>query len=93
MATLVHMSSWVTEGTAHRTGVQRTPVIHLLVDNGGDWAMWCSGSKGREDSPYGGRLCRPCRELARECYERGEWDDDDVHMARWLHVGRVPRRA
>jgi hypothetical protein len=66
------MSSWFTEGTAHRTRVQPTPIIHILVDQGGDWAMWCSGSKGREDSPHGNRTCRECRTLMREAFERGE---------------------
>lgn len=77
------MSSWLTQGTAHRTRVQRTPVIHLLVQGGDGWAMWCSGGKGREDSPHGNRLCRGCRELARDCAAEGQWSHSE-HMDRWL---------
>lgn len=74
--------SWLTTGTAHRSPVQRTPVIHLLVTSGGNkWEMWCSGSKGRPDNPHGNRLCAECRALARECDERGELDPG---YERWL---------
>jgi hypothetical protein len=75
------IASWLTEGTAHRTPVRMTPVIHLLVRVGGDWTMWCSGSKGREDSPHGNRLCRDCRQLAREAVESGDLDAKDA--GRW----------
>jgi hypothetical protein len=78
MATI---SSWLTEGTAHRTRVQMTPVCHLLVRLDGDWVMWCSGSKGREDSPHGNRMCRECRQLAREAVEEGDLDAEDA--GRW----------
>lgn len=58
-----------TIGTAHRTRVQRTPVIHILVPGAGQrWEMWCSGGRGREDNPHGNRLCRKCRALAHEAH-------------------------
>jgi hypothetical protein len=60
------IDSWLEEGTAHRTAVQMTPVIHLLVKEAGDWRLWCSGGKGRPDNPHGNRLCSKCRALARE---------------------------
>lgn len=77
------ISSWLTEGTAHRSPVARTPVIHLLVKDSGvwEWAMWCSGSRGREDTPHGNRLCRECKELAKQAVEAGDLDLQDV--ARW----------
>jgi hypothetical protein len=74
-------------GTAYRTPVQRTPVKHILVPGyRRDWDMWCSGSRGREDSPLGNRLCPKCRTLAREAFDMGmlhpsevgrEWFTDD----------------
>lgn len=73
---------WLTEGTAHRTPVQREPVIHLLVREGSDWTMWCSGGKGREDNPHGNRLCRSCRDLAWEAVRSGDLDKDEA--GRWV---------
>lgn len=76
------MSSWFTEGTAHRTTVQRTPIVHVLVELGGDWVMWCSGSKGREDNPHGDRLCRKCRDLMRDAFDQGDVEAQEAR--RWL---------
>lgn len=78
---MAKISSWLSEGTAYRTPVQMTPVCHLLVQVGGDWTMWCSGSKGRPDSPHGNRMCRECRRLAREAVDEGNLDAEDA--GRW----------
>jgi hypothetical protein len=72
------MAGSFTIGTAHRSPVQRTPIIHILVLQAGDWAMWCSGSKGREDNPYGDRRCRKCRTLAREAHDKEMLDSSEV---------------
>ena len=82
------MSDWLKEGTAHRTPVQRTPVIHLLVQENGDLHMWCTGGKGREDNPYGNRLCRECRDLARDGVKDGMIDSAEV--SRWLSDDEEP---
>lgn len=76
-----------TVGTAHRTALQRTPVKHILVPDRtrGDWAMWCSGSKGREDNPLGNRLCLKCRALAREGFE--DWMLDPSEVGREWFTG------
>jgi hypothetical protein len=75
-------NSWLTEGTAHRSAPQQTPVIHLLVqDPPGEWVMWCSYGKGREDNPYGNRLCSECRALARDAAKSEMLDDG---FERWL---------
>lgn len=66
------IDGWLTEGTAKRTPVQRTPVIHLLIAETEE--MWCSSSPGRPDNPFGNRLCRKCRELAREAVAEGMLD-------------------
>lgn len=68
-----------TIGTAHRTRVQRTPVIHILVPGyPHDWEMWCSGSRGREDAPYGNRLCGKCKALAQEAFGEGMLHPSEV---------------
>jgi hypothetical protein len=76
------MSNWITEGTAHRSPVRIAPVRHLLVDgraNGWDWAMWCSGSRGRKDSnPHSNRVCRECRRLAEDAVADGTLSPDEV---------------
>ncbi|WP_280184563.1 MULTISPECIES: hypothetical protein [Nocardia] len=76
------ISSWLNVGTAHRTPVQLTPIIHLLVQEHGEWRMWCTGGKGRPDNPHGNRLCPQCRELATEAVTEGMLDPADA--ARWL---------
>jgi hypothetical protein len=75
------IESWLTEGTAARSPVQRTPVIHLLVQQDGAWNMWCTGGAGREDNPHGNRLCRKCRTLARDAVTAG--DLDNRNAGRW----------
>lgn len=79
-----------TIGTAHRTPVQRAPIIHILVPDGGDWAMWCSGSRGREDSPYGNRLCSKCRALAHDAFEDAMLDPSEVGR-RWFTDEQLAR--
>jgi hypothetical protein len=91
MKEITDMASWLTEGTAHRSPVQRTPVIHLLVDEGGEWRMWCSYGKGREDNPHGNRLCRLCQQLARDAFAAGDVNVDDVR--RWLAEAQVSAGA
>lgn len=58
------------------------PVIHLLVQDGDGWVMWCTSGKGRVDSPHGNRLCGKCRQLVRAGVEDETIDPDDVR--RWL---------
>lgn len=66
-------------GTAHRTAVQTTPVKHILVRGYlHDWEVWCSASRGREGNPYGNRLCRICRDLAREALDQGMLGPSEV---------------
>jgi len=74
------MTSWITEGTAHRTRVRIDPVRHLLVDDcHGGWAMWCSFGKGRKDcNPHSRKFCRGCLALAREAIEDDTLSPDDV---------------
>lgn len=75
-------NGWLTEGTAHRSPVQMTPVIHLLVRGGGDWTMWCSGGQGRKDATVDDRLCRSCRQLAQDAVADETLDARDVQ--RWM---------
>lgn len=79
---------WLSEGTAARTRVQRTPVRHLLVRGGGprgqDWTLWCSSGKAIEDSPHGDRMCRTCVQLAAEAVEAGDLDPSDIEARGWL---------
>lgn len=79
----------MTEGTAHRTRVQRTPVVHLLVPGGGypEWLMWCSGSRGREDAPYGNRRCPKCLALAHAAQEDGTYGKSELGRF-WDESGR-----
>ncbi len=75
-------NSWLSQGTAHRSPVQRTPIIHLIVDDGGEWRMWCTYGKGREDNPHGDRLCSKCRQLARDAVADESVGAEEV--GRWL---------
>lgn len=75
------MSDWLSEGTAYRSPVQKEPVVHALVQHGSEWAMWCSGGKGRVDNPHGNRLCRPCRQLVRDAVANGDLEPGEVR--RW----------
>ena len=77
-----HRHSWVTEGTAYRTGVRKNPVRHLLVhgDTGDKWVLWCSNGKGREDyNPHSRKFCAVCKELAKEAIEGEMLDKADVN--------------
>ena len=65
-------------GTAHRTPVQRTPVIHMLVQENGDWRMWCSYGKGREDNPHGNRFCPKCKTLVADAINDGTMDPSEA---------------
>jgi hypothetical protein len=78
------MSDWLVPGTAHRTPVQRTPIIHLIVRETGE--MWCSGSKGRPDYPHGDRLCPKCKRLAQDAAaeEMLNPDEEPWTVARFL---------
>jgi hypothetical protein len=74
------MASWIIEGTAHRSPVRMYPVRHLLVDNGGEWTLWCSGGKGRPDcNPHSKKFCRECVSLANEAIEDDTLAPDDVN--------------
>lgn len=73
-------NEWLVTGTAHRTPVQRTPVIHLIVREVEQ--LWCSGGKGRIDNPFGNRLCSECKRLARDAAEEDMLDLEQ--FARWL---------
>lgn len=70
-------NQWLVEGTAHRTRVQEKPVIHLLVDQGGERVMWCTSGKGRPDSPHGGRHCGDCAGLLVDAVAEGMADPDE----------------
>jgi hypothetical protein len=73
------VASWITEGTAHRSPVRRDPVRHLLVQDNSDWRMWCSYSKGREDSnPHSKKFCRGCVALAKEAIAEETLSPSDV---------------
>ena len=73
------MASWITEGTAHRSPVRKYPVRHLLVDGGGDWVLWCSSGKGREDAnPNSRKFCRTCVGLAKDAISAGDLDAADL---------------
>jgi hypothetical protein len=74
------MSSWIVEGTAHRSRVSPAPVRHLLVDNCGEWSLWCSSGKGRKDyNPHSKRFCHECLALAKEAIAEETLDPSDVH--------------
>lgn len=74
------MADWITEGTAHRSRISPNPVRHLLVRDGNDWALWCSGSRGRQDyNPHGTKFCAECRRLAAAAIEDETLSRDDVH--------------
>lgn len=74
------MASWVTEGTAARTGVRAQAVRHLLVQGDrSDWVLWCSSGKGRVDAnPHSANFCRECLALAKEAIADDTLDASDV---------------
>lgn len=74
------MNDWLREGTAHRSPVRRDPVRHLLVcDHGSEWALWCSGNKGRLDNnPHSRKFCRECVNLARDAVAEGTLNATDL---------------
>lgn len=73
------VSGWIKEGTAHRTRVRIDPVRHLLVQDRGGWALWCSSRKGRVDSnPHSRKFCPECKRLAREALADETLSPEDV---------------
>jgi hypothetical protein len=65
------MTDWIKEGCAERSAARIAPVRHLLVDDNGNWSLWCGGSKGRPQTPVPGnnKFCRECLALADEAIE------------------------
>lgn len=72
------MTDWLSKGTARRTRVQRFPIIHALVQDTGEWVMWCTSGKAEEDNPLGTRFCRECRQLVHDAVANGDLDPEDV---------------
>jgi hypothetical protein len=77
----VGMADWIKEGCAERSAARIVPVRHLLVDDNGNWSLWCGGSKGHPQTPVPGneRFCRECLELANEAIGDETLDPADVH--------------
>lgn len=74
------MSSWIQEGTAHRSAVRKYPVRHLLVDNCGEWSLWCSSGKGRPDcNPHSKKFCRECLALAKDAIAEDMMSPSDAN--------------
>lgn len=72
-------ASWLIEGTAWRTPVQRFPIVHLLVADTEE--LWCTGTKGRPDNPVRGvgeRICKTCQQLALDAIEDETLSPEDV---------------
>lgn len=76
------VNDWIREGAAERSAAGITPVRHLLVDGNGRWSLWCSGGKGRPQTPVTGnkRFCRECVALADEAIEDETLDPGDVAL-------------
>ena len=74
------MADWIKEGAASRSTAAIAPVRHLLVDDNGDWSLWCSGGKGHPQTPVLGneRFCRECLALANEAIEDETLNAADV---------------
>lgn len=71
---------WIDEGASERSAARIEPVRHLLVDNGGEWLMWCSAGKGSRQTAVSTnkRFCRECLALANEAIEDDTLSPADV---------------
>lgn len=85
-------------GTAHRTQVQRDPIMHILIGDGSGpegYSMWCSSSPGRPDSAANtsrGRFCSTCKQLYRDAVAEGMMDPSEVsEFAQFLAASDVPQ--
>jgi len=74
------MANWINEGCAERSAARIAPVRHLLVDDNGNWSLWCGGSKGHPQTPVPGnsKFCRECLALASEAIADETLAADDV---------------
>jgi len=69
----------LTIGTATRSRWRPDPVIHLMVELGGGYMLWCGNSPGmRAGTEPLGKPCPHCKRLAQDAYDNGELERSEA---------------